>query len=146
MRLTRLAAVRRALSAGVLAAVLAAAVADCGGGSTGGKPAAGSATGSTAVATRGSDGIARITIAANDNYTFVPATVQMSPGPIEVTVRNVGKVPHNLVARGVPGAAVDFLDGGQSATLRFTLAQPGSVPFVCTYHERMGMTGAFVVR
>lgn len=135
----------RAVLVAASSAVLVPTAAGCGAGTTS-TARTSSAPAAAATAVRGADGVQRITVEARDDYRFTPSTIDAAPGSLELTVRNVGKVPHNLVVRGVPGAAVDYLDGGASRVLTFSLAQPGRLPFVCTYHEAMGMVGTLVVR
>jgi plastocyanin len=127
-----------------MSGILAGAAAGCGGGSSSSRPAAGTAA-AAVTAVRGADGVQRVTVEARDDYRFSPATIDAATGPMEITVRNVGKVPHNLVLRGVPGGSVDYLDGGASKVITFPVSQPGRLPFVCTYHEAMGMVGTLVV-
>lgn len=97
-------------------------------------------------ATKGPDGIQRITIQAGDDLRYRPALVTAHPGIIEITVHNTGVTPHTLTFQPpVPGSAsgsgIDNLNGGRTQTIRITITQPGRYTFQCAYHATNGMQG-----
>lgn len=75
----------------------------------------------------------------------VPANQQVT-----VNLRNNGAALHNWAVQGVNNAAgqnisTQLLPGGQSETLRFTVATPGTYNYLCTVHPTE-MRGRFVVQ
>jgi len=72
------------------------------------------------------------TIVANQQYTM--------------NFSNNGTALHNWQVQNAPGGEVgtNLLPGGQSETIQFTIAQPGSYPFLCTVHP-VEMRGALTV-
>jgi plastocyanin len=114
----------------------------------GGKPApkAGSTRPDEVTLTPAADGSQQVQIDADDSYRFHPSLVRAAPGPVEVTLHNVGEgTPHNWTAGTLPGAAVPLIRGGESRSVRFTVSRAGDYRFVCTIHERQGQVGRLVV-
>ena len=116
-------------------------------GGPGGAGAAAPSTSGSAVpsadAVAGADGVQRIEITAGDDLRFTPSVVRAHPGTVEFTFRNVGSTPHSV--RVVAGAGTGNLNGGQTATVRVTVDQPGTYPFPCLYHVASGMQGTLIV-
>ncbi len=99
--------------------------------------------------------ILRITL---DEYRIVPQNAVVKPGRMKFTVRNAGRLTHNLViqiAEGpdgkpvdVPGGRVDTMQPGATADpIKLTLA-PGTYRLVCTIanHDDLGQFGELKVR
>jgi plastocyanin len=104
-------------------------------------------TAAAATATLGADGVQRVRVAMTDDLRFVPAHVRAHPGVIEFTVVNQGVTPHDVtvhIGGATPGPG--NVNGGRSATFRFTVTRPGDYPFPCTYHAASGMTGVLEVQ
>jgi plastocyanin len=91
------------------------------------------------------DGVQTITVNSDASLRFNPSTITVHPGPVELVLTNSGGEPHNWTLLGLPGAATATIGDGQQTTLRFTAPAPGSYQFVCTIHQRQGMTGTLVV-
>lgn len=98
------------------------------------------------VATRGADGVQRVTVEGRDTLTFVPSTIEAAPGPVALTLKNAGNVPHDLVLSGLGSTSIGNVNGGEAKTVTFTATQAGTYPFVCSYHEGSGMRGRLVIR
>jgi plastocyanin len=95
----------------------------------------------------GADGVQAVDVDADDANSFHPSLVRAEPGSVRLTLRHVGTgAPHNWVAADVPGARVPLARGGESRTVRFTVARPGDYRFVCTVHEAQGSVGRLVVQ
>ena len=72
---------------------------------------------------------------------FSPAAFSVKQGET-VTVKNAGSVPHTFT---VTGQSIDVtVQPGQSQQVKIDLA-PGTYPFVCTFHQSLGMTGTMTV-
>jgi plastocyanin len=95
-------------------------------------------------AVAGPDGVQRITITMGDDLRLHPSLVRAHPGAIEFTFRNTGATPHDVEFQGVAGGTGN-LNGGASTTVRVSVAQPGTYPFPCVYHQSSGMTGSLIV-
>lgn len=75
---------------------------------------------------------------------FMPEVITVEPGPVILDVHNVSRVPHDLLVPDL-NASTGNINGGSSGTVALSLDQPGTYPFICTYHELVGMTGQIVV-
>ncbi|HEU5003949.1 MAG TPA: cupredoxin domain-containing protein [Actinomycetota bacterium] len=82
-------------------------------------------------------------INAADNY-FTPTFVEVAPGAtVHVTVKDTGIGVHTFT---IPGTNTNIiLNPGQSGAATFTLPQTGFLTFICSYHQALGMQGAFYV-
>jgi len=123
-----------------LALVAVLLLAACGSGSDG---SSGEVEETGRVAASGPPSAQTVALDLNDELEFVPNVVTAQVGSLALTLRNVGKVPHDLAFddKALPG--VDRVAGGRSETLRLTFAEPGTFRFVCTFHP--GMDGQVVV-
>jgi plastocyanin len=76
-------------------------------------------------------------VQAKDDNTFAPPTLTIQAGD-RITFRNVGNLPHTATAK---DGSFDTgnLNAGQSRTVRVT--KSGTIDYVCTYHETLGMVG-----
>ena len=83
--------------------------------------------------------------ADNDNgqFYFNPSCVK-DHGPLTVTVKNVGNVPHNFTVKSL--GINDDIPVGKSITATVKLPASGTVAFYCEYHHASGMQGAFIVQ
>src|SRR5205085_5283478 len=79
---------------------------------------------------------------AQANYMFTPSTPSVKSGDT-VTVKNTTTdTPHTFT---VTGQNIDVtVQPGKSAKVKVDLP-PGTYPFVCTFHESLGMTGTLTV-
>ncbi|HWD09341.1 MAG TPA: cupredoxin domain-containing protein [Actinomycetota bacterium] len=84
-----------------------------------------------------------VEIAAGDDY-FSPTYIKAAPGAhVAITVDDVGKNPHTFT---IASAGINLqLSPGQSQSTQVTLPMTGSLPFYCSYHQLLGMRGAFYV-
>ena len=126
----------RARSTALLAA-LALAVAACGGG--GGADRAADST----VEAEGPADAQTATVVSNDRKRYDPGIVEARVGRLELTHRNAGVVPHNLVFDDEALGAIDTVTEGESKSITLTFSEPGTYDFVCTFHS--GQTGQVVV-
>jgi plastocyanin len=97
----------------------------------------------TAVDATGPADAQTVTVLSNDRIEFEPATVRAKVGVLDLTHRNGGDVPHNLVFESDDLGGTETLPGGTSETLRLTFSKPGTYDFVCTIHS--GQDGKVVV-
>jgi plastocyanin len=78
----------------------------------------------------------------NNGFTFSPSTVTVNQGQ-SITLTNVSDTPHTFTVTG-QGIDVETMPG-KTAKVTIDLP-PGTYPFVCRFHESMGMKGILVVR
>jgi plastocyanin len=77
-----------------------------------------------------------------NSFTFSPSTVTVKQGET-ITLDNVSSTAHTFT---VTGQSIDVeTQPGMTAQVTIDLP-PGTYPFVCRFHESMGMTGTLVVR
>jgi plastocyanin len=97
--------------------------------------------------TPGPDGTQTVEVDAGDDFRFHPSVVNARPGPVQLTLKHVGKgAPHTWRAAQLPGASVPLTTAGQSNSIRFTIGRPGDYRFVCSIHEAQGQVGRLVVK
>ena len=77
----------------------------------------------------------------NNSVTFSPSTVTVTKGQT-ITLVNASDAPHTFTVTG-QGIDVETMPG-KTAKVTIDLT-PGTYPFVCRFHESMGMTGTLVV-
>lgn len=125
--------------AGIL---LGAALTGCGtGGSTNAVPFPSFTPRPTVVAASpGPGGVQQVTIDAAQNL-FRPPNITAHTGPIKITVVNQDKVFHNITVDVAGGANSGTIRPGVSASVQFTLPNPGRYGFFCSYHQDTGMIG-----
>jgi plastocyanin len=78
----------------------------------------------------------------NNGFTFSPSTVTVNQGQT-ITLTNVSDAAHTFTVTG-QGIDVETMPG-KTAKVTIDLP-PGTYPFVCRFHESMGMKGTLVVR
>jgi plastocyanin len=101
------------------------------------------ACGSGSGSTKDSRGSGAVTIEANDNN-FAPTQLQAQVGQkLVIQLKNDGNTLHNF-SIGALGVSQD-IDIKKTATVTITPTAPGTIPFVCKYHEALGMKGELVV-
>ena len=83
------------------------------------------------------------TVVSTDELRFDPGIVQARVGTLELTHRNAGQIPHNLVFDDKALGAIDTVTGGQEKSITLTFTEPGTYDFVCTFHS--GQDGKVVV-
>ena len=95
----------------------------------------------------GAGGTQSVEVDAGDDFRFHPSLINAQPGPVRLTLKDVGKgAPHNWQAAQLPGAQVPLTTAGQSSTVSFTIGRPGDYRFVCSIHESQGQVGRLVVK
>lgn len=93
------------------------------------------------------NGVQQVTLEVGADDRFHPSTIVVHRGKVEVTLKHDDSgAPHDWSLTGFPGAYVPIVNGGQSRSVSFMAPSPGSYPFVCTIHAKLGMTGTLVVR
>lgn len=109
----------------------------------------GSSTGSAATAVGAPHDVGGVQVfdmTGTDGLMFVPSTLQAHPGQIRINLTAGKATPHNLSWTSLPGApTIPLVNGGETRTIDLTVSQPGSYPFVCTFHIASGMKGTLVV-
>jgi len=85
-------------------------------------------------------------------YTLAPRTLELTAGKAyNLTLRNVGRMPHDLVIEGLDVAIPSTPAGQTSEGVVFTPAAPGTYAMYCTLgagptsHKDNGMSGEVVV-
>jgi len=100
----------------------------------------------TVTLTSAPDGTQSVEVDAGDDLRFHPSTINAAPGPVRLTLKNVGKgAPHTWQAAQLQGASVPLTTAGQSNSARFTIGRPGDYRFICTIHVAQGQVGRLVV-
>jgi uncharacterized cupredoxin-like copper-binding protein len=92
----------------------------------------------------------QLTVKALDTMKFDPASLTAKAGqPIHVTLDNSGgQIAHDFaMTDGVAQPVSITAQPGQTATVTFTIAKPGTSTYVCNQpgHEQAGMKGALTV-
>jgi plastocyanin len=110
--------------------------------STGSSGASGGSGGSSYGAGGGGGMMATTVLEGPDNgFTFSPSTVTVNQGQT-ITLSNVSDTAHTFT---VTGQSIDIETmPGKAAKVTIDLP-PGTYPFVCRFHESMGMKGTLVV-
>ena len=108
----------------------------CGGGGSSGSS-------SDSVTTTGAAEAQTAEVDMNDKLAFAPTTVQAKVGTVTLDVKNVGKVPHNLVFDEESVGKTGTVSGGESEPLKLVFDKTGTFTFQCTFHP--GMNGKVVV-
>ncbi|MCF6509787.1 hypothetical protein E9549_20675 [Blastococcus sp. MG754426] len=97
------------------------------------------------------DGVQEVTLQTQDDYVFTPDTFTVAPGPVRLTVVNVGEdMPHNLEFTDAElpepiDAGISMLAAGEEKTIEFEVSTPGDYPFACTFHLQLGQVGTMTV-
>ena len=78
----------------------------------------------------------------DNGFTFSPSTVTVHQGQT-ITLTNVSDTAHTFTVTG-QGIDIETMPG-KTDTMTIDLP-PGTYPFVCRFHESMGMKGTLVVR
>jgi plastocyanin len=78
----------------------------------------------------------------DNGFTFSPSTVTVNQGQT-ITLVNVSDAAHTFTVTG-QGIDIETLPG-KTAKVTIDLP-PGTYPFVCRFHESMGMKGTLMVR
>lgn len=101
----------------------------------------------TGTATASSVGtVQEITLDVGVTDRFQPSTFVVHPGMVRVVLKYVGTgAPHNFQVVAFPADFVPLTSDGQTKAATFIAPSPGSYKFVCTIHERQGMTGTMIV-
>jgi len=130
---------RACLAAAAVTAAVA--LAGCAGASS---PAASSSAPASSPASAAAQ---HVTITGATALRFMPMTVHVRTGKVDITLKDMGAYPHNIVipALGVTSKTVTGDPGSSSTSVMVTFPHPGRCAFHCQYHESAGMVGAFVV-
>jgi uncharacterized cupredoxin-like copper-binding protein len=92
----------------------------------------------------------QFTVKALDTMKFDPPTLTAKAGqPIQVTLDNRGQIAHDFaMTDGVAQPISITAQAGQTATVTFTIATPGTYTYVCNQpgHEQAGMKGTLTVQ
>ena len=88
--------------------------------------------------------VAKTVAVQEKEFKILPATLTVAHGAIAFTVKNVGKIPHDLAIQG--GSKTPLINAGQSATLTVTL-KAGSYTLYCSVpgHRAAGMVAKLTV-
>jgi plastocyanin len=90
----------------------------------------------------------RVVITGTDDLRFDPTRPQVRRGAVTIVLRNAGSYPHNISFPSLrrTSSSVTGAFGDTQTVLHLVVPRPGTYTFLCTYHDRAGMTGALVVR
>lgn len=87
-------------------------------------------------------GTKTVTEGPGNSFAFMPSTVTVKQGAT-VKLDNVSDTAHTFT---VTGQGIDVeTQPGQTSQVTIGLP-PGSYPFICTFHQSLGMTGTLVVK
>jgi plastocyanin len=89
------------------------------------------------VTASGAPGSQTASLDMTDDLTFDPNVVKAKVGNLNLSIKNVGKVPHNLVFDDESLGKTGTVKGGATATLSVRLSKAGSYTFTCTFHPGM---------
>lgn len=85
-------------------------------------------------------------------YTLSPKKLEFHVGmPVNLTLKNIGRGPHDLIIQGIEGAKIASTPAGQSMSVEFTPTETGTFEMYCTIgmspadHKSNGMAGAVTV-
>jgi len=95
-------------------------------------------------ASAGTGGVQTITVLGNERMMFNPNVIKARVGKLAITLKVTGDTPHNLEIPSLH-AGTGMVRKGSPGTIEVTLAKPGHYDFVCTYHQKHGMTGVIQV-
>lgn len=121
----------------LIALLAAGALVACGGGESAPDDAA-----APAVA-QGSADAQTATVVGTPTLAYEPAVVAAQPGALTLTLRTVDGPPHNLVFDDDSLPSIGTVGAGEQLAVTYTLTDPGTYGFVCTFHP--GMDGEVVV-
>jgi plastocyanin len=97
-----------------------------------------------ATASPGAGDVQEITVTAGERMRFDPNVIVAHTGKLKITLRVTGATPHDLEVPSL-NASTGQVDQDKSGSIEVTLTRSGRVDFVCTYHEKHGMTGYITV-
>lgn len=116
----------------------------CGGGEGPAPPAV--VPSGPATVTPDADGVQAVTLVTQDNYRFVPAEFVVEPGRVRVTIDNPSSTVHSLrFSEGGPAEQIPVVRPSESASIDFTVSNPGEYDFVCTFHVQFNQRGTMTV-
>lgn len=96
------------------------------------------------------NGAQQVTIEVANRPRFETSSIVVRAGqPVELTLRNVGQVPHDFtLSEGADQPVKIVANGGKTATGTFTFQTPGTYTFKCSVpgHEAAGMKGTIVAQ
>lgn len=95
--------------------------------------------------TPGPDGVQDVTVVADAQFRFVPATINAKVGRFHLTLRIRGGTPHNLTFSDLTSASIPTTSEGQTGSSDFSISTPGRYGFVCTIHQSLNQKGTLVV-
>lgn len=86
----------------------------------------------------------RITVVGDAQMSFTPNVIKAHTGTLTITLKVTGDTPHDLAIRKLH-ADTGMVEKGKPGSVTVDLSRPGRYDFVCTYHEKEGMTGVLKV-
>jgi plastocyanin len=87
-----------------------------------------------------------VALNATQQMRFQPSKVEVHPGRVTVRVHNTGSMPHQWQVKGIKGAEIAIVAGGETQSVTFSVPRTGSFRMECSWHAQHGMYGTFVVR
>jgi plastocyanin len=97
-----------------------------------------------ATASAGPGGSQVVRIKGDEQMRFAPNVIMAHPGRLRIELTVTGATPHNLEVPKLH-ASTGMVEEGKSASVEVDLPSKGRYDFVCTYHEKHGMTGVIEV-
>jgi plastocyanin len=87
------------------------------------------------------DGVQVFHVTGLADLRFDVGTLAAKPGKIRIDFSVAdASASHDLVIPKIPAARTDIIPAGTSASVAFTVAQPGDYPVICTLHPNMTAT------
>jgi plastocyanin len=92
-------------------------------------------------------GSQQVTITGNSLLRFAPMQLRQHTGTVQITLKDSGAYPHNIVvtALHVTSPSVTGGPGSSEVSVIVTFRHAGTYAFRCQYQASAGMVGTFVV-
>jgi plastocyanin len=83
-------------------------------------------------------------VTGDERMRFKPNVIKAHKGRLRITLVTTGATPHDLQVTKL-NATTGMVQKGKPGTVEVDLSSAGRYDFVCTYHEKQGMTGVIEV-
>jgi plastocyanin len=90
-----------------------------------------------------------VVVSASDEFRFTPDRIVVDRGePLRIELQQTGSYPHSFAIPALHLTSDTVTGDFGHETTRFTVntSRAGTYRFICTFHDKAGMTGQLVVR